>query len=93
MVQAAPNLSEAACVVETDPHPAERSDHVEFVVRLVSAQPVPGLANMLTSRVGQSLTVRARPEILPDGVRAGASVRLFLEVTGPVGPVILRPAP
>jgi hypothetical protein len=93
MVQAAPNLSEAECVVESDPHPIDLPDHVEFVVRLVSVQPVPDLANMLTSRVGQNLTVRARREFLPDGVRAGASVRLFLEVTGPVSPVFVRPAP
>jgi hypothetical protein len=90
MVQAAPNRTDAEVVVLEAPRPAPNAGQVEFEVELVAAHAVPGQHEMLSSRVGQRVLVRARPEWLPE-VRPGALVRLFLEVTGPGAPVQLRP--
>ena len=92
MVAAAPNLTHAEVLVTGPTRPAPTPGQVEFEVELVSAAPVPGLGEMLSSRIGQRLLVRARPEWLPE-LRMGERARLFLEVTGPGAPVQLRPPP
>jgi hypothetical protein len=73
------------------PRPAPASDQVEFEVELVAAHVVPGQTEMLGSRVGQRLLVRARREWLPD-VQVGERIRLLLEFVGPGMPLQLRPS-
>jgi hypothetical protein len=89
MVRAAPNRTEADCVVLEAPHPTD-AGLLEFDVELAAAAPVAGYNDMLQSRVGQRTTVRARPEWLPS-LRVGERVKLLLEMGGPNQPVQVRP--
>ncbi len=90
MVQAVENMTElVARVLGVAPHPT-LEDWDQLDVEVVAATPVPGVADLLSQRVGERLPVAVRRALVPE-VTPGATVSCRARLN--LGEVMAEPHP